>query len=115
MRYEKQQLNFLEKQGYLEDEICITAEEYEKLTDSEKDGYVKRTYASEKGYDIEYVKLEKVDEKPTEDQFNNIILLEMYDKITKCEKNVRTITGIMVFFMAIAVIAIFVSLLAVLL
>lgn len=114
MRYEKQRLNFLEKQGYLEEEICITPEEYKKLSDSEKDGYAERTYDSEKGCGIEYVKFEKVDIDPTEEQFSNIMLLELCDKMTKCTKNVKTITEIMIFFMALTVIAMFISLIVVL-
>ncbi len=114
MRYEKQRLNFLEKQGYLEEEICITPEEYKKLSDSEKDGYAERTYDSEKGCGIEYVKFEKVDIDPTEEQFSNIMLLELCDKMTKCTKNVKTITEIMIFFMVLALISIAVSLITVL-
>ncbi len=114
MNYEKQRLNFLEKQGYLEEEICITPEEYKKLSDSEKDGYAERTYDSEKGCGIEYVKFEKVDIDPTEEQFSNIMLLELCDKMTKCTKNVKTITEIMIFFMVLTVIAMFISLIVVL-
>ena len=114
MNYEKQRLNFLEKQGYLEEEICITPEEYKKLSDSEKDGYAERTYDSEKGCGIEYVKFEKVDIDPTEEQFSNIMLLELCDKMTKCTKNVKTITEIMIFFMVLSVIAMFISLIVVL-
>ena len=114
MMYEKQRLNFLEKQGYLEEEICITPEEYKKLSDSEKDGYAERTYDSEKGCGIEYVKFEKVDIDPAEEQFSNIMLLELCDKMTKCTKNVKTITEIMIFFMALTVIAMFISLIVVL-
>ena len=114
MKYEKKQHNFLEEQGYFEDEICITPEEYKKLSDSEKDGYAERTYDSEKGCGIEYVKFEKVDIDPTEEQFSNIMLLELCDKMTKCTKNVKTITEIMIFFMALTVIAMFISLIVVL-
>lgn len=110
MRYEKQRLNFLEKQGYFEEEICITPEEYKKLSDSEKDGYAERTQVSEKGYGTEYVKFEKVDADPTEEQFSNIMLLELYDKVNQCTKNVKTITDITIFFMVLALIGIAVSL-----
>ena len=111
MRYEKQRLNFLEKQGYLEEEIWITPEEYKKLSDSEKDGYAERTYDSEKGCGIEYVKFEKVDIDPTEEQFSNIMLLELCDKMTKCTKNVKTITEIMIFFAVLAAIGVLASIL----
>ena len=100
----------MEKQGYLEEEICITPEEYKKLSDSEKDGYVERTYDSEKGCGIEYVKFEKVDADPTEEQFSNIMLLNLYDKINQCAKNVKTMTEIMIFFMVLTLIGIAVSL-----